>query len=98
MQLLKYHGKNKKSFSEVYKELKDRAKEAELNISVKKTTEVVPTGKTRIIRSEKLVIMIMTLKLLGVFRYLVVTINNTNDEMEEFKARILTADKAYYCL
>jgi len=40
--------RTKTAISEVYKELKERAKEAGLNIIVKKTTEVVPNRKTRI--------------------------------------------------
>lgn len=58
--------RTKRAISEVDKELKERAKEAGFNIIVKKTTEVVPHMKTWIRRSEKLAIMIMTLKLLGV--------------------------------
>jgi hypothetical protein len=57
--------RTKRAISEIYVELKERAKEAGLNISVKKATEVVPNRKTRRRRrSEKLAVMIMTLKLL----------------------------------
>jgi len=40
--------RTKTAISEVYKELKERAKDAGLNIIIKKTTEVVSNRKTRI--------------------------------------------------
>jgi len=58
--------RTKIAISEVCRELKERAKEAGLNIIVKKQ-QVVPNRKTRIRRSEKLAIMIMPLKLLGIW-------------------------------
>lgn len=59
----------KRALSEVYKELKERAKEAGLNIIVRKTTEFVPNRKTR---KKKLKIGSYTydIEVVGSFRYL----------------------------
>jgi hypothetical protein len=42
-----HHRNNKKTYSEVYKELKERAKEVELNIIVEKTKPIAQNKKTR---------------------------------------------------
>jgi hypothetical protein len=79
--------------SELCKKLKDRAKEVGLNITVEKTKANVQTRTSETLTTEDHEIVAV-----GTFKYLGNVINNTNDETEETKATILTANKAYSSL
>jgi uncharacterized membrane protein YgaE (UPF0421/DUF939 family) len=59
---------------------------------------MVEKWKTRRIRSEILTINDHEIEVVKNFKYLGAVINNANDETEEIKAAILTANKAYYSL
>ena len=91
-----YYEKKKRAVSEVYEELKERATVG-LNIRVKKTKSTVQNRWTRRI------IKILATKDHDIdigrsFINLGTVIDNTTDETEEIKARILAANKAYSSL
>ena len=78
--------RTKSAVSEVYEELQERAKEVGLNITVEETKDAVQNRTRRI--SE-----ILTEVVRG-FKYLGTVMNNTKDETEGIKSRILAANKA----
>jgi len=80
-------GRTKSPVAEVYEELQERAKEVGLNITVEERKELVQSRRTRRISE------ILTLKDHDI-EYLGTVINNTNDETDEIRARILAANKA----
>jgi hypothetical protein len=89
-------GRTKRAISEVYGELKERAKELGLNINVEKTKALVQsrrTGRRRILTVEEHDIEVVTR-----FKYLGMVLNDTNEEKEEIQAGILAANKAYSAL
>jgi hypothetical protein len=89
-------GRMKRAISELYEELKERAKEVGLVINEEKTKAMVQSrrpGKGRI-----LTVGDHNIEMVGRFKYLGTIINDTNDEMEEIRARILAANKAYSSL
>jgi hypothetical protein len=82
--------------SEVYGDLKERAKEVGLNINVEKTKAMVQSrrpGRRRTMTVEDHDIEVVTR-----FKYLGTVLNDTNEEKEEIQARILAANKAYSSL
>ena len=87
-------GRMEIAVSELYKDLKERAKEAGLNIRVEKIRPTVQNRRTERIR-EILTIKDHDIEDVWSFKYLGTQINNTNDETEEIKARIVAANKAY---
>jgi phosphoribosyl-ATP pyrophosphohydrolase len=68
----------KRAVSEVYEELKERAKEVGLNISVEKIFAMVRTRRTKII-SEMLKMKYHGVEVVRSFKYMGTVINNTND-------------------
>ena len=89
-------GRTKRAISEAYGELKERAKEVGLIINVEKTKAMVLNrrygkGRTLTIEDHKI-------EVVRRFKYLGMVINNINDEIEETRARILAANKAYSSL
>jgi len=89
-------GRTKRAISEAYGELKERAKEVGLIINVEKTKAMVQSrrlgkGRTLTIEDHKT-------EVVRRFKYLGTVINDVNDEMEEIRARILAANKAYSSL
>ena len=87
-------GRMKRAVSEVYEELKEKAKEAVLNIRVEKIIAVVQTRRTKSI-SEILTIKDHGAEVVMSFKYLGTVINATNDTTDKIKARILVTNKAY---
>ena len=86
-------GGMKRAISDVYGELKERAKEAGLIISVDKTKAMVQNrrlGKEGILTVED-----HRIEMIRSFKYLGTVISDINDETEEIWARILAANKAY---
>ena len=79
--------------SEVYDELKERAKEVGLNINVEKTKAMVQNRRLR--RRETLTVKEHDIEVVKRFKYLGTVINDINDETEEIRARILAANEAY---
>jgi hypothetical protein len=82
--------------SEVYSELKQRAKEVGLIINVEKTKAMVQSrrpgkGGTLNVKDHKT-------EVVRRFKYLWTLINDINDETEEIRAGILAANKAYSSL
>jgi hypothetical protein len=76
--------------SELCEKLKDRAKEAGLNIKLKKQKQWYKTRISEILTTED-----HETEAVRIFKYLGTVINNINDETEETKARILAANNAY---
>jgi hypothetical protein len=89
-------GRKKRATSMVYRELKKRAKEVALNINAEKTKAVVPCRRPR--GRETLTAKEQDIEVVRSFKYLWTVINDTNDETEEIRARILAANKAYSSL
>ena len=89
-------GRTKRAISEVYGELKERAKEVGLNISVEETKAMVQNRRLR--RRETLTIEDHDIEVVRRFKYLGTVINDVSDETEEIRARILAANKAYSSL
>ena len=86
-------GRTKRATSEVYGELKERAKEVALVAEKKAMMQSGRPGKggTLTVGDHKI-------ETVRRFRYLGTVINDTNDETEEIRARILAANKAYRSL
>jgi hypothetical protein len=84
-------GRTKRAISEVYSELKERAEEAGLNISVDKTKAMVQSRRHR--GREPLTAIDRDIEVVRRFKYLGTVINDTNDETEEIRARMLAAIK-----
>ena len=72
---------------------RERAKEVGHNITVEETKGLVQNRRTRRI-SEILTLEDHDIEVVRTFKYLGTVINNTEDETEEIKARILAANKA----
>jgi hypothetical protein len=87
----------KGAVAEVYEELKEKAKEEGLKITFTKTKAMVQNGATRRI-SETSTNKDHDIEVVRGFKYMGTVINNTNDETEEIKTRILPASKAYSSL
>ena len=88
--------RTKRATSAVYGELGERAKEVGLIINVEKTKAVVQSrwpgkGGTWAVGDPKI-------EMVRRFKYLGTVINDTNDETEEIRARILAANKTYSSL
>jgi hypothetical protein len=92
-------GINNGAVPEVHEELKERAKEAGLNIRAEKTKTqaTVQNRRTRII-SEILAIKDHDIEVVRSFKYLGTVISNTNEEAEEIKVRILAANRVHSSL
>ena len=89
-------GRTKWATSEVYGELKERAKEVGHIFNVEKTKTMVQSrgpgkGGTWTVGNHKI-------ETVRRFRYLGTVINDTNDETEEIRTRILAANKTYSSL
>ena len=80
-------GRTQGAVCDVYEELRERAKEVGLNI-------VGGSTKQKMKNSEILKIKDQDSEAVRSFKYLGTVINNTNNETEEIKARILAANKA----
>ena len=86
-------GRNKRAVSEVYEELKERAKEGGLSIRAGKTKpQATVQNRTRTI-SEIMAIKDHDIEVVRSFKYLGTVIGNANEEAEEIKARILAANR-----
>ena len=88
--------RTKRAISDVYGELKETAKEVGLIINVDKTKTMVQNrrlGKGGILTVED-----HKIKVVRRFKHLGTVINDSNDETEEIRARILAANKAYSSL
>jgi sorting nexin-29 len=86
-------GRTKRAISEVYGDLKERAKEVGLNINVEKTKSMVQSrrpGRKRTLTDEDRDVEVVTK-----FKYLGMVLNDTNEENKEIQARIVAANKAY---
>jgi hypothetical protein len=87
-------GRTKRASLMVYRELKEIAKEVVgLNINVEKTKAMVQSRRRR--GRETLTAKEQDIEVVTRFKYLGTVINDTNDETEEIRARILAANKAY---
>jgi len=89
-------GRTKRAISEVYGELKETAKEVGLIINVDKTKAVVQNR--RLGKGGTLTVEDHKVEVVRRFKYLGTVINDSNDEMEEIRTRILAANKAYSSL
>ena len=89
-------GRTKRAISDIYGELKERAKEVGLSIIVDKTKAMVENrrlgkGGTFTVEDHKI-------EVVRRFKYLGTVINGSNDETEEIRATILAANKTYSSL
>jgi len=89
-------GTTKRAISAVYGELRESAKEVGLIINVDKTKAMVQNrrpgkGGTLTVENHKI-------EVVRRFKYLGTLITDSNDEMEESRARILAGNKAYSSL
>ena len=82
-------GRTKRATSDVYGELKERAKEVGLIINVDKTKAVVQNR--RLGKGGTLTVEDHKIEVIRRFKYLGTVINDSNDETEEIRARILAA-------
>jgi len=85
-------GRTKRAISDVYGELKERAKEVGLIINVDKTKAMVQNrrlGKGGVLTAED-----HKIEVIRRFKYLGTVINDSNVETEDIRARILAANKA----
>jgi hypothetical protein len=89
-------GRTKRAISEVYGELKERAKEVGLNINIEKTKAMVQSRRPGSRRT--LTVEDHDIEVVMRFKYLGTVLNDTNEEKEEIQARILAANKAYSSL
>jgi sorting nexin-29 len=93
---INFMGRMKRASSEVYGELKERAKDVGLIITVEKTKAMVQSRRPR--RGRTLTMEDHKIEVVRRFKYLWTVINDINDETEEIRARILAANKAYSSL
>jgi len=89
-------GRTKRAISDVYGELKEKAKEVVLIVNVDKRKAMVQyrrlgKGGTSTVEDHKI-------EVARRFKYLGTVINDGSDETEEIRARILAANKAYSSL
>ena len=91
-------GRTKWIISEVYGELKERAKEVWPNMNVEKTKAMVQNRRLR--RRESLTVKDHDIEVVRRFtgKYLETVINDISEETEEIPARILAANKSYSSL
>ena len=89
-------GRMKRATSEVYGELKERAKEAGLIINTEKTKAMVQSRRPE--KGRTLTVGDHKIEMVRRFKYLGTVMNDTNDETEEIRARMLAANKAYSSL
>ena len=89
-------GRTKRAISDVYGELKETAKEVGLIINVDKTKAMVQNR--RLGKGGTLTVEDHKIEVGRRFKYLGTAINDSNDETEEIRARILAANKAYSSL
>jgi len=89
-------GRTKRAISEVYGELKERAKEKGLNINTEKTKAMLQSRRPG--RRGTLTVEDHAIEVVTRFKYLGMVLNATNEEKEEIQARILAANKAYSSL
>ena len=75
-------GRTKRAISEVYGELKERAKEAELNVNIEKTKAMVQSRRPG--RRGTLTVEDHDIELVTRFKYLGMVLNDTN-EGKKFK-------------
>jgi sorting nexin-29 len=86
-------GRMNRAISEVYGELKERAKEVGLNINIEKTKAMVQSRRPG--RGGTLTVEDHKIEVVRRFKYLGTVINDIKDETEEIRAGILAANKAY---
>ena len=89
-------GRTKRAISDVYGELTEREKEVGLIINVDKTRAMVQN--MRLGKGGTLTVEDHKIEVVRRFKYLGTVINDSNDETEEIRARILAANKAYSSL
>ena len=89
-------GRTKRAISEVYGELKEKAKEVGLNINVEKTKAMVQSRRPG--RGGTLTVGDHDIEVVRGFKYLGTVLNDVNEETEEIQARILAANRAYSSL
>ena len=89
-------GRTMRAISDVYGELKERAKEVGLIINVDKAKAMVQNR--RLGKGGTLTVEDHKIEVVRRFKQLGTVINDSNDEMEEIRARILAANKAYSSL
>jgi len=85
-------GRTKMAISDVYGELRERAKEVGLITNVDKTKAMVQNR--RLGKGGTLAVEDHKIEVARRFKYLGTVINDSNDETEEIRARILAANKA----
>jgi hypothetical protein len=90
-------GRTKRAISELYEEVKERAKEVGLIINVKKKIKAVVHSR-RPGKGKILTVGDHNIEMVRRFKYLGTIINDTSDEIEEIQARILATNKAYSSL
>ena len=93
---IKIMGRTKRAISDVYGELEERAKEVGLIINVDKTKAMVQNR--RLGKGGTLTVEDHKIEVVRRFKYLGTVINDSNDETEEIRARILAANKVYSSL
>jgi sorting nexin-29 len=74
-------GRTKRAISEVYGDLKERAKEVGLNINVEKTKAMVQSRRPR--RRRTLTVEVHDIEVVTRFKYLGMVLNDTNEEKEK---------------
>jgi len=89
-------GRTKRAISDVYGELKERAKEVGLIINVDKTKAMVQNR--RLGKGGTLAVEDHKIEVVRRFKYLGRVINDSDDETEEIRTSILAATKAYSSL
>ena len=89
-------GRTKRAISDVYGELKERAKEVGPIINVDKTKAMVQNR--RLGKGGTLTVEDHKTEVVRRFQYLGTVINDSNDETEEIRATILAVSKAYSSL
>jgi len=89
-------GRTKGAISDVYGELKERAKEVGLITNVDKTKAIVQNR--RLGKGGTLAVEDHKIEVVRRFKYLETVINDSNDETEEILARILATNKVYSSL
>ena len=89
-------GRTKRAISDVYGELKERAKEVGLIINVDKMKAMMQNR--RLGKGGTLTVEDHKTEVVRRFKYIGRVVNDSNDEMEEIEARNLAANKAYSSL